>query len=175
VESDTVSAKTKEPLNGCRGVFVALTYDQIASLVGIRTDWEMLEQVREVMEACFPHRSLGCDKSWDAMHRCLSDGTLNPTGGSYPLNRCVLGGVQLYEESGCIITFVPPNEVKDVAAALPSVGKLEMRKRFFALKGYEGPQNEDDCEYTWAYFEEVRDFYAKAAQEKLGMIFFVDQ
>ncbi|HXE54755.1 MAG TPA: hypothetical protein VN541_17170 [Tepidisphaeraceae bacterium] len=33
-------------LMACRGVFVAITCDQIASLVGIRTDWEMLEQVR---------------------------------------------------------------------------------------------------------------------------------
>src|SRR5688500_13801318 len=115
----------------CRGVFLSLTCDQVSELVGLRADWELLEAAHEIEGALPEEHRQSCDKSWDAMHRCLSDGTLDPEAGTYPLSRCVLGGVQLYNGNDYIISFVPPNEVPDVAAALTPLDKNWMRERYF--------------------------------------------
>ena len=102
-------------------------------------------------------------------------GTLDPKGGDYPLNRCVLHGRQLYGGEDYIISFVPANEVPDVASALQPLTKEWCREKFSALTGYEGPQDEDDFEYTWSYLEEVRGFFRKAAGQTRAVIFSVDQ
>ena len=160
---------------GCRGLHIALSNEQTARLTAAKHDADALEIIRAIEEEWDEPHLQETDKSWDAMHRCLSDGSLNVQGGEYPLNRCVLGGRQLYYGGDHVISFVPAHEVVDVAETLKHVTESLFRERFFALAAYEGPKDEDDFEYTWAYFEEVREFYARAATEQRAVAFSVDQ
>ena len=54
------------------------------------------------------------DKSWDAIHRCLTDGKLE--WGDSPFHKCILGSDNLYKGRDYIMNFLSPEEVKQVAA-----------------------------------------------------------
>src|SRR6478672_12274045 len=94
------------------------------------------------------------DKAWDAIHRCLGDGSLNPRGGSSPLNQVILGGTQLLAGSSYIMSLKSPRVVKAVAAVLPSVSRSFLAQKYEQIveRGYEGPHGNDDFEYTWEWF-----------------------
>jgi hypothetical protein len=156
-------------------LYLALSDEQTTRLTSAKRDADVLEILRTFEEEWDEANLQETDKSWDAMHRCLSDGTLKVRRGAYPLNRRVLGGRQLHRGRAYIVSFVPATEVADVAAALKHVTKPWLRERFFALTTYQGPQDEDDFEYAWAYFEEVHEFYTKAAGEQRAVVFSVDQ
>jgi hypothetical protein len=134
------------------------------------------EVIEEEYFANQPERMAESDKAWDAMHRALSDGTLSRDGSDYPLNHMVLGGEQLCSGRSFIMVLKTPNQVHDVAAALPQVTEAEFRKRYFAIdpKSYGCPVDEDDFDYTWGWFEEVRDFWLRAAVEGRFVLFTSD-
>jgi hypothetical protein len=111
------------------------------------------------------------DKAWDAMHRCLTDGTLSPDAGEYPLNHAVLGGRHLHGD--CYVVHVGASEVRDVAVALRGIDRAWLRARFDAIDdpGYVGAADDDDFEDTWSNFVDVRDFYGRAAAAGRAVIF----
>lgn len=129
------------------------------------------------------------DKAWDAIHRCLGDGTLrNREEPSWsrlfstkraPLSLCILGGEQLHNDSSYIVSLLTPEQVKQVAEALRPLDKDWFRARYFKIDsadyGVPGMLNEQDFEYTWVWFESVRDYYKKAAAEGRWSIFTVNQ
>src|SRR5437660_8646942 len=100
----------------CRGEMFA-----ISDLEGLRLFDAKDDQVREVVEDIddkWDEQWLcQLDKSWDAIHRCLSDGTLYLSRGRYPLNHAVLGGRGLHKGDDYIVCYVAPNQVADVARA----------------------------------------------------------
>ncbi|HSA94376.1 MAG TPA: YfbM family protein [Terriglobales bacterium] len=165
----------------CRGVFFAITSDDAQRLITATSDAAVLTIVQEEIEQAWDEGHLQeTDKAWDAMHRCLTDGTLRRNQGLYPLDHCVLNGRQLHKGSEYIVSFLAPNEVRDVALALQPISKDWFREKYFRIDPEDYgvplvPFNEDDFEYTWAYFEEVREFYSKAAKEGRHVIFTVDQ
>jgi hypothetical protein len=73
-----------------QGVYFAVTADQERLLLAAGdegdtdTVGELLEDIEENWDEA--DLSVDTDKAWDAMHRCLGDGTLNPDGGAYPLS-----------------------------------------------------------------------------------------
>src|SRR5262245_2036429 len=116
----------------------------------------IVEEIEEAWNEDFLAES---DKAWDAMHRCLTDGSLMYETGEYPLNHVICGGRQLYDGDDCTVSLVTPEQVKDVAAALASVTKPWLRDRYFSLlnpEEYDGEVGEEDFEYTWDWFENVR-------------------
>jgi hypothetical protein len=115
------------------------------------------------------------DKAWDAIHRCLGDGTLSSDGSS--LSRCVLGGRQLYEGDEYIVSYVTREEAKEVADAVVALDRDWLFSRYAALAAtdYDGPHDDDDREYTWDNFQALRDFMVKAAGAGRAVIFTVDQ
>jgi hypothetical protein len=124
------------------------------------------------------------DKSWDAMHRVLCGGWLDFEHGDEALRACVLGGRQLSDRDDHIISYVEPSLVKRVADAISGLSEAWFRCQYFALDRnppgvfvhrYEVELSEQDFEYTWAYFTEVRAFYQRAAQRGLATVFEVDQ
>lgn len=161
----------------CRGVYFALTADEAKSLLAADDNDAVLAALEEIEKKRDETWLAVVDKSWDAMHRCLSNGTLYYDEGEYPLNRTVLGGKHLYDGDDYIVSFVPPNEVKDVAAALAPITEGELRKRYDALDpdDYDGPHGEQDSSYTWDYFQVVRGLYKKAAEAGRAVVFKVDQ
>lgn len=158
-----------------RGVFFSLDKAQAKRLLKAEDDDEVMEQVEALEEAWEEEHLAECDKAWDALHRCLSDGTLDFEGGEYPLNRCVLGGRQLIGEEDYIAAFVTVEEVRDVAKALEPLTEAWLRERYEKQvpKDYSPNYGDEDFEYTWENFQDVRRFYAKAAREGRAVLFTV--
>ena len=169
---------------GCRGVYFALTEDDVKKLVGADSDVTVKKVVQEDIEERWDEDWLQqTDKAWDAMHRCLTDGTLVCKGKSI-MEKCVLGGKQLHRGNEYIVSFLTPGEVKHVSEAMNSIGEEWFREKYFGLKKkflwfdlteYDGPLNEDDFGYTWSYFKETKAFFRKACRAGRAVIFTVDQ
>ena len=159
------------------GVHFALTDEEGRRLLAAEADDQVLAIVGELEEKWDEAWLAPSDKAWDAMHRCLSNGTLYYDEGEYPLNRTVLGGRHLYDGDDYVVSYVAPNEVKDVAAALAPIGMAEFRTRYDLIDpdDYDGAPGDEDFSSTWESFQAVRDLYRKAAAEGRAVVFTVDQ
>jgi hypothetical protein len=166
---------------GCLGVHFALSKTEVDKLRSISDDSARLEHLQGVLEeeyfSAHPELVAQSDKAWDAMHRALSDGTMNWNGGDYPLNNVILGGESLYEDDDYIMSLKDPKTVGDVAAALPAVTQEAFRARYFAIdpEAYGFPVTEEDFEYTWQWFQEVRTVWLRAASLGRYVLFTADQ
>ncbi len=68
----------------------------------------------------------------------------------------------IYEYYVCYVTAA---EVRNVAEALHRVDEAWLRRRYDALgTDYDGPHNDEDFEYTWENFVDMRAFYDRAAK-----------
>ena len=165
----------------CLGVHFALTEKEAAQLRSLPDDQSRLDHLQEEIEQTYfgehPDLKAECDKSWDAMHRVLADGQLTWDGGEYPLSHTVLAGESLYSESDYIMSLKTPQQVRDIAAALPAITEDEFRRRYFAIeaKSYVFQLSDEDFRYTWDWFQGVRDLYIRAAQEGRFVLFTADQ
>src|ERR1043165_6412501 len=115
------------------GVHFALTSDLAdAVLIAVDAD-ELMDLVDTIEENSSEANRVESDKAWDAIHRCLSDGTLEPDGGTYPLSHTVLGGAALDAGENYFVRYLAPEQVGDVARALAPLDESWMRRRYFAL------------------------------------------
>jgi hypothetical protein len=166
---------------GCLGVHFALTSDEISALEGFADDADRLSYLLNQIETPYfeePKSYIAeSDKSWDGMHRTLSDGRLTWTGGTYPLNHTVLGGKSLYGQNDFIMSLKTPPQVKDIAGALVLLTKIEFRRMYDLIdaKNYDGELSDEDFDYTWSWFQGVRDLYTRAAAENRYVLFTADQ
>jgi len=168
----------------CRGVFFALTPEDSDRLLSAKNSDEVVEIVVEEIESRWDRDWLQeMDKSWDAVHRCLGDGSLATTSKS-DRGKAVLGGKQLSDRDDYIVCYHPPDSVVAIALALDSVTKEWFREKYFGLKRkwlwfdftqYDGPIDEEDFGYSWSYFEEMRTFFHTAAAVERPILFSVDQ
>ena len=170
---------------GRLGIHLALNEEQAAAFLHAADDEalsELLEELEEDEESDQP--GVPTDKAWDAIHRCLSDGTLGYGAGPYPLNLAVLGGRQLYKGDNWIMAYVSPEEVRDVAAALSGIDQRDLWERYDRMDWDDyacpvdaagKPRVEEDFQYTWSNFCAMRDFYAEAARQGLSVLFTADQ
>jgi len=165
----------------CLGVHFALTEKEAEHLRSLGDEQERLSHLQEVIEEQYfsgeKQFAAESDKSWDAMHRALADGHLSWDGGTYPLNHTVLAGELLYTDSDYIMSLKTPQQVRDIAAALSAVTEPEFRRRYFAIdaRTYGTPLSEEDFEYTWEWFQGVRDLYVRAGQVGRFVLFTADQ
>jgi Domain of unknown function (DUF1877) len=162
----------------CRGVHFALNDDELKSILDAPNDQAILSLVQDEVEERWDEEWLyQADKAWDAIHRCLSDGTLALDRGDYPLKLVILGGRQLYSQDDFIISFSTPEEVRDIAASLPKIGRSELKARYDAIDpdSYGGTKSPADWEYTWENFARLVPFFQKAAAADRAVIFTVDQ
>jgi hypothetical protein len=169
---------------GCRGMFFALTKEEEAKLLSASDSDAVVEIVTEEIEERWDQEWLQeMDKSWDAIHRCLGDGSLRNSQPAVSA-KAVLGGRQLSSRADWVISYLPADEVKKVAEAIAPVTEEEFRSRYFGLKRkflwfdrteYEGPIGEEDFGYSWAYFEDMQRFFSKAAGANRATVFAVDQ
>ncbi|MES9541415.1 MULTISPECIES: YfbM family protein [unclassified Actinomadura] len=151
------------------GVHFAITDEQERALLAGDEDAvaELLEDLEENWED--DHLKVDTDKAWEAVHRCLGDGTLDYEG--YPLSHAVLGGRHLHQEF--YVVHVSAAEVRDVAEALRPLDKGRLRQRYDTLPpdDHAGPRGDQDFEYTWTNFADVRAFYQRAAKAGRAVIF----
>ncbi|WP_165221726.1 YfbM family protein [Aquisphaera insulae] len=165
----------------CRGVHFALIAAEVEHLRSLTSERARIDYVVEYLEdTYFSGREeflARSDKAWDAMHRCLADGELTWDGGDYPLNHVILAGELLYTEDDYILSLKTPEQVRDIAAALPGVTEEEFRRRYYTIDEgrYGMPPDEEDFGYTWEWFQDVRRLYLRAAAEGRHVLFAVDQ
>jgi Domain of unknown function (DUF1877) len=165
-----------EPMAG-RGVHFALTEEQASRLMNTpgANDEFLMEFVQEIEGAWDEEWLQETDKSWDAIHRCLTDGKLEY--GDTPFHKCILGSDNLYGGDDYIISFLDPQDVKAVAAAIKDIDQDWLRRKYDAIdtESYQGCLSDSDFEYTWSWFPQLRDFFQKAAAADRAMLFTVDQ
>ncbi|MEU0868996.1 YfbM family protein [Nocardia brasiliensis] len=163
---------------GSLGVHFALTPQQARALLGAEDPDDLLALVEMIEEELADEADqVSSDKAWDAIHRCLSDGTLDPAGGTYPLSYAVLGGTRLDAGEDYFVSYLTSEQVDDVARALAPLDEQSFHERFFALDSddYAGPRDTDDFAYTWSNLVDIRAFFARTAQLGGHVIFTVDQ
>ena len=161
----------------CLGVHFALADERLNELLSRRGDGAVLEFVQEKLEADWDKEWLQeTDKAWDAIHRCLTDGTLESHKG-VPLAKCVLGGRQLYQGSDYIVSLLDCTDVWEIAALLKGIDKCNMRTRYERLKetDYAPFFSDGDFEYTWTWFERLNAFFQRAASSRRAVLFTADQ
>lgn len=165
----------------CLGVHFALTEKEVEDLRSLDDEQDRLDQLQEVIEDHYLNHekqfAAESDKSWDAMHRALTDGKMSWDGGDYPLNHAVLAGELLYTDSDYIMSLKTPEQVRDVAAALAGITEADFKRRYDAIdaKSYGFPLTDEDFRYTWDWFQGIREFYARAAQAGRFVLFTADQ
>ena len=165
----------------CLGVHFALTDAETDHLLSYEDEQERLTYISEEVEERYlagpKTYAAQSDKSWDGMHRALSDGLLTYDGGEYPLNHVVLAGRVLYTADDYIMSLKTPEQVKAIASALEKLTEEEFRHRYNSInaKDYDGEIGEQDFKYTWGWFQEVRRLYRTAAAEGRHVLFTADQ
>lgn len=178
---------------GCLAVLFALSKQDVLNLKAVpRKDraYFMHEEIEETFFDDYPEYTQELDKSWDVMHRTLTDGNLSFEEKCRPLCYAILAGEQLYgtepangeftipegEESD-IITLKTPEQVAQVAAELPKITKEWFREHYYKIdeEDYGFPLDEEDFEYTWYWFCDSLPFWERAAREKKYVLFTADQ
>ncbi|WP_432253561.1 YfbM family protein [Streptomyces sp. HNM1019] len=159
-----------------RAVLFALDDKDAARLLAAQDDNGVMELIEELEEGWDRTRLCELDKSWDALHRCLTDGDLAYDNGDFPLSHAILGGRLLHEDD-YIVSYVSPDQVHEIAAALAPLDEHWLRDRFATLtfEDYQGSGDTEDIAYTLAFLPELTDFYRAAAQDDRAVIFTVDQ
>jgi hypothetical protein len=159
----------------CRGVLFAITDDTVNALLAASSDEEVRAVVHEIEWAWDETQLAETDKSWDAMHRALTDGSTKPRRRTDPLALAILGGTKLHRGDDYIVSLVLAEEVPEVARALTGIDEAAFRARYFRLvpPDYSLNYGEEDAEYTCAYFADVVEFYARAAAGGRAVIFTV--
>src|SRR5882672_10004566 len=155
----------------CLGVLFSLDKEAVDKLKSFASDEDKLDYLQtEIEEEYFnkyPDKIYELDKSWDAIHRTLTDGKLEWNNGDYPLNHIILGGDILYSQQDYIMTLKTPDQVKDILKSFDLVTKETFKSKYFkidkALYGFE--TTEEDFDYTWTWFSQSRDFWTKATEE----------
>lgn len=165
----------------CRGIYLALSDEDVAALLAKGDDEERLAFLHEDLEERYfadPQTYLAeCDKAWDAMHRALTDGSLDDAAGEYPFAHVVLAGRQLYGDDDQILSLKTPAQVRDVATAIDRVTEEQFRARYESIDpdSYGMELSDEDFGYTWEWFQGVRDLFRLAASENRHILFSVDQ
>src|SRR5688572_1343825 len=96
---------------GCLGVLFAITSESAGSLLAATSDDEVMALVKAIEEQWDEEHLAEVDKSWDAMHRALANGTLDMVDTGNPLGRAILNGRQLHQGDDYIVSLVLAEQV----------------------------------------------------------------
>ena len=115
---------------------------------------------------------LDLDKNWNGLHYLI---TGSVKGGPWPQSSAILGGGTWVGEDDAV-KLLNPSEVREVADALRGLSSADLLCNwppgFFArLRLYfHGPYDEEARDELLALFDELRDYYAAAAEAGEGML-----
>ena len=162
----------------CRGYFLGLTDADVSEFASLASDsYEMMEFANETLYIrCEPDWVTFVDKSWDAIHRCLTNGYMLPDP-SNPMARCILGVQEIDTADNWIVGLCFPEDVKEIDLAIRHLDRDWLHKKYWALPKDEYGifMSEDDFEYTWDYFRDTQDFFRRAAASGRHSLFIADQ
>lgn len=92
-----------------RGVHFAVIADHARAMLAAKSDSKVMELIEQIEEAWEEPFVVETDKAWDAIHRCLTDGSLLYESGEYPLNHCICGGANCTGGATRRWLLCPPN------------------------------------------------------------------
>lgn len=160
------------------GVHYALDEKQTARLLAAGSDEAVLAELAVIRSGAQSDHAADSDLAWDPIQRALTDGSLENEAGEYPFNLVILGGHHLHESDEYIVSFVSAEQVKDVAKALLDVSEEQLAEWYFAKidqDDYDAEKSDEDFEYTWEWFENVRELFLRASINGRAVIFTLDQ
>jgi hypothetical protein len=160
-----------ETLTG--GVLFVLSRDDAKTFFGLKDDELLIGFISELLETKDEMPRVATEGVWETLHRCLSDGTLNPTGGKAPLNHCILGGRQMYQGADRIVALVRPDVVPHVAIEMAGVEKCWLRSRYESTSAAAGndPFDVEKFEEAFEKIEAIHTLYMMAAEEGGAVVF----
>jgi hypothetical protein len=158
------------------GFHIALSREHAKRLFAIKDDpslAQFLEELRSLPEMRRSGRLLDSGTAWDAIHRCLTEGELDPAAGEFPLNHAVLGGKQLHRGPDSTAVLVRPDMTRFIADALEELNEDDVRKEFFALdpKSYREPIDEKHFMQIWIKLQDLKVFFQAAAENLEAVVF----
>lgn len=159
-----------------RGSHIALGREHAKKLFTLKDDDSLrkfLDELWSSPEMKKSGRLLDSGTKWDPIHRCLTEGELDPAGGDFPLNHAILGGKQLHKGSDYTAVLIRPDMTRFIANALEELDEADIRQKFFALgKGtYEGPIGEKEFTEVWLALKNLQVFFAAAAENLEAVVF----
>lgn len=112
-------------------------------------------------------------RTWDAIHRCLTEGELDPAGGDFPMNHVILGGKVIHNGDDYIAVVIRPDMLTFITEALHDLKEPEFRAKFFALgaKGYDQPLTDKEYALVWNALQEINGFFAYCEEERVAVLF----
>ena len=161
------------------GVFFALAEEDRIKLRTLSRPQDMRHFLEQLEEHYFANETewlAECDKAWDPIHRALGGGDLTVKPARYPFSHVVLGGEEL-PGAGYTMILKTPQQVSAAAAAIAPVTHEQLRNWYFSINSetYEQGLSEEDWEYTWEHFVEVRNLFLKAASAQRAVLFTYDE
>ena len=159
-----------------RGFHIALSREHAKRLFAIKDDasiLKFLEELKATPEMKKSGRILDSGTAWDAIHRCLTDGELDPAGGEFPLNHAVLGGKELHRGPDSTAVLIRPDMTRFIADALEELTEDDLRKKFMALnpQSYREPIDEKHFMQIWIVMQDLKVFFQAAAENLEAVVF----
>ena len=162
----------------CLGGFRAITREELDKLRAVPRADRVPDYLDDIM---VQEDSCALDKAWDAIHRALNNSRLEFGTPFFPDGWVILGGEVLRGdrpgEEDYIVVCKDPDHVQRVYHFLLHMTEKDFRELYFAIdpKQYGFELSEDDFEYTWYYLSDSIPFWKNAAEQKLWVLFDVDQ
>lgn len=159
-----------------RGSHIALAREHAKTLFGLKDDASIrkfLDELKARADIKKSGRLLDTETLWDPIHRCLTEGELDPAAGDFPLNHAVLGGKQLLKGSDYTAVLVRPDMTRFIADGLSELEEDEVRKKFFALRNgsYKQPIDEKHFMEMWLMIQDLKVFFDAAAENIEAVVF----
>jgi hypothetical protein len=159
-----------------RGFHIALSREHAKRLFAIKDDaslLQFLEELKAKPEIKKSGRILDCGAAWDAIHRCLTEGELDPAAGEFPLNHAVLGGKELHRGADWTAVLVRPDMTRFISDALEELNEDDVRKKFLALnpQSYREPIDEKHFMQIWIVLQDLKVFFQAAAENLEAVVF----
>jgi hypothetical protein len=162
------------------GAHIILTRDDAKRVFGSTGDESVRRTVGE-LRVSKRHREnklvLETGTTWDPIHRVLTDGTLDYTGGDFPLNHTILGGKRLHRAETFEANLVRPDIVPHVAEALHDIKRQEVYHKYMQLDSAAlgHPPREKEFDIVWNCLQQIRQLFEDASNERCAVLFTVER
>jgi hypothetical protein len=163
-----------------QGAHIVLTRED-AKTVFSAADDEAVRKTVTALRNSKKHRDaklvLETGTSWDAIHRCLTEGTLDPEAGEFPLNHTILGGKRIHKAGDFEAIMVRPDIVPYIAEQLHHVKRDVIHSAYQKIDpaDYGQPLTITDFDKIWNSLQQIRQLYEDAATERCAVLFTVDR
>ena len=151
---------------------LALSREDAKQLFGCRDEESLREWIQQFVESDTvwkEQRVVRHVGHWRTLHQCLSDGSLDPDGGEFPLNHVFLGGRKMVNSDSTLVAMIRPDMVPIIADAMASHSREQLQHAFQELVEPVGESAE--FEEICNTFDAAQEFFARAAKQQYAAVF----